>query len=182
VIRDLPDFDTLPSGPRGSVEIDIRGTSADGEVSAFEGRVEIDVIRPDEPDIRIDLRGDLTITSRGVVSTSRLEFSTGSDGTDAVAPGSEMTHSELGSAGVEGSWHFQDPPSGALILRGADKLIFDIAHRGEDNCVPYAAGENRGEVCATRIEERRAASFDKAQVLEAQPLSSLSRMLLRAKR
>jgi hypothetical protein len=116
------------------------------------------------------------------VSTSRLELSSGSDGTVTVAPGSEMAHSELGGASVEGSWHFGAPPRGALILRGADELVFDIAHSDEDNCVPYAAGENRGEVCDTLIDARRAARFDKAQVLEAQPLSSLSRMLLRAKR
>ncbi|HWO24021.1 MAG TPA: hypothetical protein VNO30_35005 [Kofleriaceae bacterium] len=177
VIRDLPNIDRTPlEGPAetGSVELDIRGTSADGEVGAFEGRVEID--------LDMDIRGDLATTSRGVVSTSRLELSYGSDGTATVAPGSEIAHSELGGAGVEGSWHFGDPPSGALILRGADELVFDIAHRGEDNCVPYAAGENRGEVCDTLIEPRRAARFDEAQVLEAQPVSSLSRMLLRAKR
>ena len=177
-IRDLPELDGgFPlegPAPTGSVEFDLRGTSSDGELGALEGRVEID--------LDLSVRGDLTTTLRGIVTTSRLGFAPGSDGTTTVSPGSEMATSEVGGASVEGAWHFGDPPSGRLVLRGADELVFDFAGRTDDNCVPYAAGENRGMVCDTLIEERRAARFDKAQVLATQPLSRLSRLLLAARR
>lgn len=176
VIRDMPDIHDLPSDvptEPGSIEFDIRGTTSDGDFSALEGRVELD---PDS-----GIRGDFTLTFEGVTSTSRLELLFGIEEPVRVLAGSEMAHSELGGAGVEGTWRF-DESSGRLVVRGADELVFDFARRTDDGCVPYAAGENFGMVCDTLIEERGAARLDKAQVLAEPRAPQWWRKLRAAKR
>lgn len=38
-------------------------------------------------------------------------------------------------------------PVARLIVRGADVIVFDMSHRDDDPCVPYAIGDERGTVC-----------------------------------
>ena len=178
-IRNMPDFDRFPSDrptEPGSIEIDLslRAMSPDTEHVAFKGDVEID------PDA--GFRGDLTLTYEGITSRSRLGIELGSDESLTLAPDSEIEISDVGGAGVEGTWRYSDPPSGRLILRGADELVFDMAHPTDDGCIPYEAGANRGTVCDTTIEERRAAGLAPGLVLADPRVSLLSRALLPAKR
>ncbi len=140
---DFPAHD--PSQP-ASIELDFRIAFPEGGGSMLDGRIDF----AEEPEPRIS--GDLTIDAAGITSTSRLTVACEVEGPCTMAAGSEIEISDLGRASVEGTWHFEDPPTGQLTVRGADVLVFDVGGRESSRCVPYTVGDKRGTVCAPDFE------------------------------
>ena len=158
-IHNLPDFDgTPPDDPTqpSSVELDFQATSSTGERIAYNGRVELDFRS-------MRIQGDLTLDLDDLESTSRVTLDCGV-GPCTASPGSEIEISGLGGASVEGTWRFDDSPSGRVTVRGADVLVLDMAGR-DGRCVPYQIGDKRGLVCEHGLfSERSFASVDGEQV------------------
>jgi hypothetical protein len=144
-IHDLHGFEQMPPQPI-SIEFDHYVTSSKNENSALDGRVQLDPS---------GISGDLTLDTGGISSTSHLTLTCHVDidstaglqlGKCTASPSSEIEISDLGSAGVEGTWSLTGPPSGLVTVRGADVLTFDIAH-AQMGCVPYTITNKSDTLC-----------------------------------
>jgi hypothetical protein len=132
-----------PAQP-SSIRFDHYVMSAKHGPLTFDGSVELG---------KSGVSGDLTVDAEGISSTSHLTLACNVDGTCTASSGSEIEISDLGSAGVEGTWSLTDPPSGRVTVRGADVLTFDLAGSDEKGCVPYTVASKSGTVCLPTADE-----------------------------
>lgn len=133
-IHNLPGTSAYDESEPSSIDFDFRISHQDKHYG-FDGRIERD---------RWGVTGDLVTERHGITSTSRVTVACNDRGTCSTSDDSEIEISELGSGTVEGSW--SSAPSGTLIVRGIDKLTFDMS-RNEDGCMPYTIGDKGGIAC-----------------------------------
>lgn len=127
-----------------SIRFDHYVMSMEHKTSALDGSVEFD---------KSGISGDLTIDAEGISSTSHLTLACDVDRACTASSGSEIEISDLGSAGVEGTWSLTDPPSGRVTVRGADVLTLDLTRSDEKGCVPYTIASKSGTVCLPTADE-----------------------------
>lgn len=136
-VHNMPETPAYDPSQPSLFTFDFR-TTRPGKATELDGHIEL---------AKTSLSGDLRFDDGGIVSTSRLELTCKVDGPCTASPGSEIEISDLGGAGVEGTWHTGDQPSGRVTVRGADVLVIDVGARDADGCVPYAIGDKRGSFC-----------------------------------
>jgi hypothetical protein len=143
-----PAFD--PSRPSRVTADDFRVRDGD-QTTSIDGSVELDW---STSVATIDLTigfGGITTTSQLVLREDRLADTSTADA------GSSISVSGLGSAEVSGTWSLGgDFPEGAMTLRGADTIVFDIGGTTADGCIPYRISSGAtGQLC-DEVSERRA--------------------------
>jgi hypothetical protein len=131
-------------------EFEVTVTPSDGEVVSIDGQVRLE---------EAVLSGDLALDFEGITSVSRLALGCEDDGPCTASPDSEIEISDLGTGSVEGTWTMDDPPSGSVTVRGADSLVFDIASRDANGCVPFTVGDRSGTICDPNVQGEEGAAL-----------------------
>ena len=118
---------------------DYRAIEADGSEWYFDG----EILDAPSGRLSIDLTADIG-TGRAHLD---LELYCDDEPSCAAIEDSRIEVDGLGSASVGGTWSLAEPPSGQVMLIGADELILDF-DAATAECVPYTIdGEDAGELC-----------------------------------